>query len=807
MKTFFLLTGRVMHLFLVTILCLGTQTGQAQFQIGNLQEAATNINISGVYKVNDGGICYVQQTEKRAFFFMEFPGKYSYVVKAWTKPNGMKLKANSKVDASWYALPKYSQKGQGQIKFTVINANKIALQGLHGFPGNIKGLTRINIHNPNYKKQLPQQVATPTYKHNKSDILDGLWKANSNLNHYVYNKGGNFVWFGESKFNKGQQPAYAGIFVGTYNKNTKKVSGKFVNLPKSMNTSDKEVPLEMKLESATTLKKLSGSMLIGQWKRTIWVDPGQAPGGVTTGNNLNLNRVYKVNDGSGILYLREFKGEVRGFMESPTKQYAHAIKGTVNGNKLNLQWWDVPKYKSTTKGSISFNIQDNGAKLSFASGKAHDFKATQLVAVKVTKAIIQQFPLRRYAAYAATDQWGDTDGVWNDHNGIRYYFREVDGNVIYYAESAFSKGNQPKESFVFFGKRGTSHADKNKIFNRSNDKAKVLGELISGRYTQLPKARLKMNSPKDMYQSMIVSKSIFARERIYQYNNGKVLKRNCIMHNDKPKAKPAANKRAAIALFYYDDGFFFTLAQNAGVNLNWTMTGYDKTVLLKEKILKNYGQNISGQPTSTNLLKYMKQLANEGYYIDLYLFTHGSKTGVSLKDGVLTPNELRQALGHIYGKGKFPIRMVYQGLCWGSEMNDAFIDLGAKVTAGSRYVNFLPFRYNGFGKAWNNGNTFEKAIIESRDEKGIDGSGLIKAGLESQYDVFHIKNKGKYGCDLLGESLKESKHCIRMFLEQEYSFEPHYWQGGKSGWEQIYYSSHKLIKGDPTITKYTKPTW
>lgn len=100
MKTFFLLTGRVMHLFLVTILCLGTQTGQAQFEMGNLQEAATNINISGVYKVNDGGICYVQQTEKRAFFFMEFPGKYSYVVKAWTKPNGMKLKANSKVDAS-----------------------------------------------------------------------------------------------------------------------------------------------------------------------------------------------------------------------------------------------------------------------------------------------------------------------------------------------------------------------------------------------------------------------------------------------------------------------------------------------------------------------------------------------------------------------------------------------------------------------------------------------------------------------------------------------------------------------------------
>jgi hypothetical protein len=42
------------------------------------------------------------------------------------------------------------------------------------------------------------------------------------------------------------------------------------------------------------------------------------------------------------------------------------------------------------------------------------------------------------------------------------------------------------------------------------------------------------------------------------------------------------DKRASLTVFYFDDNLFYTLVQNAQVNLQHCIAGYSKSVLLKE---------------------------------------------------------------------------------------------------------------------------------------------------------------------------------------------------------------------------------
>jgi hypothetical protein len=46
-------------------------------------------------------------------------------------------------------------------------------------------------------------------------------------------------------------------------------------------------------------------------------------------------------------------------------------------------------------------------------------------------------------------------------------------------------------------------------------------------------------------------------------------------------------------------------------------------------------------------------------------------------------------------------------------MNSTWRKLGAKVTAGSRYVNFYPTRFTAFAKFWNGGVPFGTAVSQS----------------------------------------------------------------------------------------------
>src|SRR5262245_61786539 len=101
-------------------------------------------------------------------------------------------------------------------------------------------------------------------------------------------------------------------------------------------------------------------------------------------------------------------------------------------------------------------------------------------------------------------------------------------------------------------------------------------------------------------------------------------------------------KSASLAVFHFGDSPFRTLVQNAQVNLQHCIDGYDRSVLLKEDL------NAVGQTKPTVLLKPNMQvflgqivsLAREGYYIDIFIFTHGNDDKIYFDNDKVLTNSL-----------------------------------------------------------------------------------------------------------------------------------------------------------------------
>src|SRR4051794_5228680 len=92
----------------------------------------------------------------------------------------------------------------------------------------------------------------------------------------------------------------------------------------------------------------------------------------------------------------------------------------------------------------------------------------------------------------------------------------------------------------------------------------------------------------------------------------------------------ASRKSAALTIFYFGDSAFRTLVQNAQVNLQHCIDGYDKSVLLKEDF-NPVGQNRpteTGKPNRRVFLDHLIELSDEGYFIDIFIFAHGSDDNI-----------------------------------------------------------------------------------------------------------------------------------------------------------------------------------
>ncbi|HCB07672.1 MAG TPA: hypothetical protein DEQ43_26045 [Nocardioides bacterium] len=97
-----------------------------------------------------------------------------------------------------------------------------------------------------------------------------------------------------------------------------------------------------------------------------------------------------------------------------------------------------------------------------------------------------------------------------------------------------------------------------------------------------------------------------------------------------------------------------------------------------------------------------------GKVIDLVILTHGRSDYISADNGI--DGARIRALAREYG-GPLNIRSVYMMNCVGSSLNQAWLDIGARTSAGSHENNYLPEPTTYFFfSAWKDGQTFESAV-------------------------------------------------------------------------------------------------
>jgi hypothetical protein len=256
-------------------------------------------------------------------------------------------------------------------------------------------------------------------------------------------------------------------------------------------------------------------------------------------------------------------------------------------------------------------------------------------------------------------------------------------------------------------------------------------------------------------------------------------------------------KQASLTVFFFDDNPFYTLVQNAQVNLQHCIDGYDKSVLLKEDF-KSVGQTkptVNLKPNMQVFLNQIVNLTNEGFFLDIYVFAHGNDDKIYFDNGkVLTSDILKSELNKSKtGHGEYPIRIVYQVNCYGRTFNQTWLSLGAKVVCGPRWVNFYPNQFNKFAVNWNKGDvSFDQALkLSNTDSSRTVMQSLIASDAMSKFNF----EKCPLGKTVLGDH-----PCARSYFDKNWLARDE-WQEGQSGAENMNYSSFMFRPGLNDLTK------
>ena len=180
-------------------------------------------------------------------------------------------------------------------------------------------------------------------------------------------------------------------------------------------------------------------------------------------------------------------------------------------------------------------------------------------------------------------------------------------------------------------------------------------------------------------------------------------------------------KSASLVYFYFGDSYLTTLGQET-VPVGLALEGYDRSVLLHFdtkagpfEVSKADEKNASviDTPTIDHMISQLDDLRKSGYTVDLFMFTHGSEDLFRTTKGVYGENAWVSS-GYFESKvAPLDLRAVWQCNCYGATWNETWSKLGAKVSAGTQFVNFYPNRFGGFMRRWTDGATFADALAES----------------------------------------------------------------------------------------------
>lgn len=269
------------------------------------------------------------------------------------------------------------------------------------------------------------------------------------------------------------------------------------------------------------------------------------------------------------------------------------------------------------------------------------------------------------------------------------------------------------------------------------------------------------------------------------------------------------NKSASLTIALFDDTPFFNLVQNAQLAYGNYFEGYDKSVLLKrtyngsrkpDRHLKN--------PSKASFFAELKALAADGYFIDVFIFSHGFEDKISLLENQeeITGQDILNELyygGGEFANGKFPIRLVYGVHCFGASLRGEFYQVGAKTVIGARRVNFYPNQSNKFISEWNKGYVTVRNAVNSSNTASSRTvmQGLIK--LDATHNSPCFKPKCNFGKTVLGT---DSKDCAYRYFDCKWGLDYSRYQGDE-GTEIMNHSSTMLIKGEENLVKNNRLSW
>lgn len=273
-------------------------------------------------------------------------------------------------------------------------------------------------------------------------------------------------------------------------------------------------------------------------------------------------------------------------------------------------------------------------------------------------------------------------------------------------------------------------------------------------------------------------------------------------------------KTASLIFFYFgEDSYMKQLAQET-VQLHLGFDGYDKQVLLRHQTKFGHFEvseraerkaDVVDIPTRENLAKYLNELGDEGYVVDVFIFSHGYKECFRVSKGTYGDNRSVTASWLQTNVRPLKIRAVWQCNCYGSTMAVCWHALGAKVVAGSRLINYYPTRWAGFIRRWNQGDVGFSTAVSKSDTQAVHGPPQLYMLL----DAPTCRDVWDGPCppfkDVLG-----SDPCAKRYFTKRWGWEEDEWQEGKSGRENMNYQSHMIVSGGRSsryLTKNDIPTW
>jgi CubicO group peptidase (beta-lactamase class C family) len=166
---------------------------------------------------------------------------------------------------------------------------------------------------------------------------------------------------------------------------------------------------------------------------------------------MGLNNIYKGDDGSAI-YTKEINGRLYGFGEHADLDYAFVFEGVVSGNRINGEWWDVPKFSRANRGKLDMQWSQSGNRIERKGGRG--FGPDTWTALAPTATI--PWVSNRSAGFQSTRR-NDLDGRFKGNDGSWHYVREIGANVVWVAEQGANRGARPDWVTVFIGRRTSDH--------------------------------------------------------------------------------------------------------------------------------------------------------------------------------------------------------------------------------------------------------------------------------------------------------------------------------------------------------------